>query len=81
MEIDLESVDHVLRTTRSVRRRIDFERPVEREVLEECIELAVQAPTGAGAESWRFTAALRDGKSIAGWSTRIVRFPLAATTP
>lgn len=54
MEIDLASVDHVLRTTRSVRRRIDFERPVERETLEECIEIAIQAPTGAGAENWRF---------------------------
>ncbi len=53
-EIDLESVDRVLRTTRSVRRRIDFERPVEPEVLNECIEVATQAPTGIAAESWRF---------------------------
>ncbi len=45
---------HVLRTTRSVRRRLDFERPVEREVLEECIEAAVQAPTGLDREAWRF---------------------------
>ncbi|MEE2663173.1 MAG: nitroreductase family protein [Myxococcota bacterium] len=45
---------HVLRTTRSVRRRLDFERPVERAVLEECIEAAVQAPTGLEREAWRF---------------------------
>ncbi|MBW2420614.1 MAG: nitroreductase family protein [Deltaproteobacteria bacterium] len=51
---DLGSVDLVLSTTRSVRRRIDFERPVERELLERCIELATQAPTGVIAESWRF---------------------------
>jgi len=52
--IDLASVEHVLRTTRSVRRRIDFERPVEAKVIEECIEIAIQAPTGIHAENWRF---------------------------
>jgi len=52
--MDSTTVDHVLRTTRSVRRRIDFERPVEPEVLEECIEIASQAPTGLPPESWRF---------------------------
>jgi len=52
--MDLESIDRVLRTTRSVRRRIDFERPVEAEILEECIEIATQAPTGALSENWRF---------------------------
>lgn len=45
---------HVLRTTRSVRRRLDFERPVAPEVLEECIDAAVQAPTGLDREAWRF---------------------------
>ena len=38
--MDLESVDEVLRTTRSVRRRLDFERPIPAEVLEQCIEIA-----------------------------------------
>ena len=52
--VDLASVDEVLRTTRSVRRRIDFARPVEPEVLEECIGIATQAPTGVNAENWRF---------------------------
>ena len=44
----------VVRTTRSVRRRLDFDRPVEREVLERCIDAAVQAPTGLNQEAWRF---------------------------
>jgi nitroreductase len=44
----------VVRTTRSVRRRLDLERPVEIEVLERCIEAAVQAPTGLNREAWRF---------------------------
>lgn len=52
--IDLASVDTVLATARSVRRRLDFERPVPREVILECIDIATQAPTGLGGESWRF---------------------------
>ncbi len=47
-------MDRLLGTTRSVRRKLDLERPVEPEVLEACIDLALQAPTGAGGESWRF---------------------------
>nr|MCS5636315.1 nitroreductase family protein [Myxococcota bacterium] len=48
------AVDEILRTTRSVRRRIDFDRPVEARVIEECIDIATQAPTGLPPESWRF---------------------------
>jgi len=51
-EIDL--VDEVLSTARSVRRKLDFERPVPRELLLEAIDVAVQAPTGIGGENWRF---------------------------
>ncbi|MFL5654362.1 MAG: nitroreductase family protein [Ktedonobacteraceae bacterium] len=46
--------EELLTTTRSVRKRLDFSRPVEPEVLRECLELAVQAPTGASSESWHF---------------------------
>jgi nitroreductase len=52
--MDVASVDLALSTTRSVRRRIDWERPVEREVIERCIDIATQAPTGLSAEAWRF---------------------------
>ena len=50
------SVDDILTTTRSVRKRLDFSRPVSRQVLLECLELAVQAPTAAHAPSgqWLF---------------------------
>jgi nitroreductase len=48
------SVDEVLTTTRSVRKRLDFEKPVPREVLLECLELAVQAPTGSNAQGWQW---------------------------
>ena len=46
------SADDVLMTTRSVRKRLDFDRPVEREVLEECLEIAMQAPTGSNSQGW-----------------------------
>lgn len=52
--IDLASVDHVLSTTRAVRKRLDLQRPVEPEILERCIEIATQAPTGLYGETWHF---------------------------
>ena len=48
------SADEVLSTTRAVRKRLDFDRPVSDEVLRECLELALQAPSGSNAQSWRF---------------------------
>src|ERR1700754_4070985 len=48
------SADEVLPTTRSVRKRLDFEKPVPREVLTECLELALQAPTGSNAQGWQW---------------------------
>jgi nitroreductase len=48
------SPDELLSTTRCVRRRLDLGRPVEREVIEECLRLAQQAPTAGYAEDWHF---------------------------
>jgi nitroreductase len=48
------SPDELLSTTRAVRRRLDLTRPVEREVLEDCLRLAQQAPTAAYREDWHF---------------------------
>jgi nitroreductase len=48
------SPDELLSTTRSVRKRLDFDRPVEREVLDECLALAQQAPNASNSEPWRF---------------------------
>jgi nitroreductase len=59
------AVDHALSTTRSVRRRIDFARPVEPALIEEAIEIAVQAPTGANAEAWRFLIVTEPGPKAA----------------
>ncbi len=46
--------DELLSTTRAVRKRLDLERPVEREVLLECVELAVQAPSGSNVQRWHW---------------------------
>src|SRR5690242_9105821 len=48
------SADEVLTSTRSVRKRLDFDRPVPREVLMECLDLALQAPTGSNAQGWQW---------------------------
>jgi nitroreductase len=48
------SPDELLSTTRAVRKRLDLSRPVEREVIEDCLRLAQQAPTGGYAENWHF---------------------------
>jgi nitroreductase len=48
------TVDEVLSTTRAVRKRLDVTRPVPRAVLEECLELAFQAPNGANRNEWRW---------------------------
>jgi nitroreductase len=46
--------DQVLTTTRAVRKRLDLSRPVPRELLLECLEIAVQAPTGSNRQGWHF---------------------------
>ena len=48
------SVDELLKTTRAVRKRLDFDRPVSDDVLRECVEYATQAPTGSNAQGWHF---------------------------
>ncbi|MDT5347208.1 MAG: hypothetical protein QOH91_495 [Mycobacterium sp.] len=52
--MDISSVDELLTTTRSVRKRLDLTRPVERDVILECIRLAMQAPTASNAQDWRW---------------------------
>ena len=48
------SVDEVLSTTRAVRKRLDLTRPVEPELLDECLGLALQAPTASNSQHWHF---------------------------
>ena len=54
MQFDIAMTDALLATTRAVRKRLDLEKPVPRPVIEECLELAVQAPTGSNSQIWRW---------------------------
>lgn len=51
---------HIMTTTRSVRKRLDFERPVDPAIIEECLELAIQAPTGSNQQGWHFVVVTED---------------------
>lgn len=53
-DLDRSSIDHVLTTTRAVRRRLDLDRDVPLEVVHECLEIALQAPTGFNEQNWRW---------------------------
>ena len=52
--MDVASVDHALMTTRAVRRRLDLERPVDRQIILDCIDVAEQAPSGGNQGSRRW---------------------------
>jgi len=52
--VDIASIDELLSTTRAVRKRLDLTRPVERDVILDCVRLAMQAPTSANAQDWRW---------------------------
>ena len=46
--------DRLLTTTRAVRKRLDLNRPVDRSVVQECLRIAVQAPSGGNSQPWRW---------------------------
>jgi len=50
------SAEELLSTTRAVRKRLDFERPVSEALVRQCIEIALQAPTGGNTQGWHFVA-------------------------
>lgn len=64
MEFDLAQTDALLSTTRAVRKRLDFDREVSDDVLLECLQLAVQAPTGSNQQGWRWMV-VRDAEKKA----------------
>jgi len=51
---NLKETNKLLTTTRAVRRRLDFEKPVPREVILECLDISQQAPTGSNRQGWRW---------------------------
>ena len=79
------SPDELLTTTRAVRKRLDFDRPVERSVIEECLQIAIQAPTGSNLQRWHFVVVTDQAKRRAiaelyrkSWATYLTS-PTAAT--
>ncbi|GAB5451947.1 MAG: nitroreductase family protein [Halioglobus sp.] len=58
------SADDLLSTTRAVRKRLDFDRPVAMPLVEECLQLALQAPSGSNAQGWHFVV-VTDADKIA----------------
>jgi len=57
--------DELLTTTRSVRKRLDFSRPVEPEIIRECLEIALQAPNGGNRQPWSFVVVTDAAKRAA----------------
>ena len=51
---DLSQTDKLLTTTRSVRKRLDFSRPVDSGVVRDCLDIALQAPSGGNSQPWRW---------------------------
>ena len=52
--LDLAVCDKLLTTTRSIRKRLDLTRPVPPELIEECLTVAAQSPSGTNTQLWRF---------------------------
>jgi nitroreductase len=51
---DLSQTDRLLTTTRAVRKRLDLTRPVPRDMIVDCIRVAIQAPAGGNVQRWRW---------------------------
>ncbi|MFV0252991.1 MAG: nitroreductase family protein [Beutenbergiaceae bacterium] len=90
MRLNLDA-DALLSTTRSVRKRLDYQRPVAREVVMECLELALQAPTGSNRQGWQWLFVTDDdakqalqriyAPNFAEYRTQAVRQPLPEDDP
>lgn len=80
---DLAMTDRLLTTTRSVRRRLDLSRDVERAVLEECMNVALQAATGGNLQRWRWVIVRDAAKraAIGHYYARAFREMLAKPAP
>jgi nitroreductase len=63
------SADEVLTTTRAVRKRLDFDKPVAMSVLRDCLNIALQAPSGSNSQGWHFVLVTDPDKiaTIAGY--------------
>ena len=60
-DLDVNTCDTLLTTTRSLRKRLDLTRPVPPELIEECLEIALQSPSATNTQKWRFMV-IRDAE-------------------
>ena len=74
------SPDELLTTTRSVRKRLDLARPVPLELVRECLEIALQAPSGSNRQTWHWVVVTDAGlrREIGGYYRRAVESYLAS---
>jgi len=63
--MDRATVDQLLTTTRTVRKRLDLSKPVEPEVIQECLEIAIQAPNGGNQNRYHFVVVTDPAKRAA----------------
>jgi nitroreductase len=80
--LDLDP-DQLLSTTRAVRKRLDFDRPVPDDLIRECVRLALQAPSGGNTVTMRFVV-VRDPelkRAVAGYYKQSYDRYRAARTP
>jgi nitroreductase len=79
--IDIAAADELLTTTRSVRKRLDFGRPVADELILDCIRVALQAPTGSNMQGWSFVVVTDPAKKKALGDIYAKAFELYAMMP
>jgi nitroreductase len=67
--------DYLLTTTRAVRRRLDLERPLELDTVKDCLRIALQAPSRANAQPWRWIVVVDPAQraEVGRWHTRAWR--------
>ncbi|MFI7601239.1 nitroreductase family protein [Actinoplanes sp. NPDC049681] len=67
--------DELLTTTRAVRMRLDLSRPVDLSTVEECLRIALQAPSRANVQPWRWIVVTdpRQRAAVGSWYTRAWR--------
>ena len=59
------SADELLTTTRAVRKRLDFDRPVDHALIIECLDIALQAPSGGNLQDWQWVVVTDPAKRAA----------------
>ena len=59
------SADELLTTTRAVRKRLDFDRPLDPGLITEGLHIALQAPSGGNRQDWQWMVVTAPSKQTA----------------